>query len=191
MTSSYYEKIGDRVENIDDEIPFDIPKSWRWCRLSNVSEVTMGSSPSGKSICDNPSFPELHQGKIYFSDYIISYSGQHTKEITKMTAPGAILLCVRAPVGEVNLTDRPICIGRGLAAIKTLDMISEQFFFYWIQAFKSTLVSKATGTTFVAVTTDVVKNLLIPVPPLKEQMHILTQIRSACSELDKVEKSLS
>ena len=123
--------------------------------------------------------------------YIISYSGQHTKEITKMTAPGAILLCVRAPVGEVNLTDRPICIGRGLAAIKTLDMISEQFFFYWIQAFKSTLVSKATGTTFVAVTTDVVKNLLIPVPPLKEQMHILTQIRSACSELDKVEKSLS
>ena len=162
-----------------------------WCRLSTVSDVIMGSSPSGESICDNPSFPEFHQGKIYFSDHIITYSGQHTKEITKMAVPGSVLLCVRAPVGEVNLTDRPICVGRGLAAVKALDMISELFFFFWLQAFKSTLVSKATGTTFVAITTDVVKELMIPVPPLKEQTRILTQICSAFIELGKVEKSLS
>ena len=151
----------------------------------------MGSSPSGESICDDPSFPEFHQGKIYFSDNIITYSGQHTKEITKIAVPDSVLLCVRAPVGEVNLTNRPICIGRGLAAVKAFDMISESFFFYWLQAFKSTLVSKATGTTFVAVTTDVVKGLMIPMPPLEEQTRILTQIRSAFVELDKMEKSLT
>lgn len=189
--NSYYEKIGNETHCIDEELPFEIPKSWMWCRLSSASDVIMGSSPSGESICDDPSFPEFHQGKIYFSDHIITYSGQHTKEITKIAVPNSVLLCVRAPVGEVNLTNRPICIGRGLAAVKAFGMISELFFFYWLQAFKSTLVSKATGTTFVAVTADVVKGLMIPMPPLEEQTHILTQIRSAFVELDKIEKSLS
>ena len=43
---SYYEKIGDKVSCIDDEIPFDIPENWTWCRLSHISEIIMGSSPS-------------------------------------------------------------------------------------------------------------------------------------------------
>lgn len=93
-----------------------------------------------------------------------------------MASPNSVLLCVRAPVGKVNLTDRPICIGRGLASIKAIDSISEHFLFYWLQAFKPVLVSQATGTTFIAVTTDVVKKLMIPVPPLKEQIRILNQI---------------
>ena len=188
--NSYYEKIGSEVRCIDEEIPFEIPEIWKWCRLCSLSDVIMGSSPSGENICDDQDFPEFHQGKIYFSDCVISYSGQHTKEITKMAEPGAALLCVRAPVGEVNLTDRSICIGRGLAAVKAFDDISEHFLFYWLQAFKPVLLSKATGTTFVAITTDVVKGLLIPVPPLQEQRRILTQIQSACDKLDKVEKNL-
>ena len=191
MTISYYEKIGNEIRCIEEEIPFEIPKSWRWCRLCSLSDIVMGSSPSGESICDDQDFAEFHQGKSYFSDCMISYSGQHTKEITKMAEPGAVLLCVRAPVGEVNLTNRSICIGRGLAAVKAFDHISEHFLFYWLQAFKGVLISKATGTTFVAVTTDVVKGLLIPVPPLQEQRRILTRIKSACAELDKVEKSLN
>lgn len=107
-----------------------------------------------------------------------------------MTEPNSILLCVRAPVGEVNLTNRPICIGRGLAAVKGFARISELFFFYWLQAFKSTLISKATGTTFVAVTANVVKGLLIPIPPLEEQNRIQTQISSTFLELDKVEGNI-
>lgn len=191
MYCSYYEKIATEIHCINKEIPFEIPESWRWCRLSNVSDIVMGASPNSKNICDDQIFPEFHQGKIYFSDYVISYSGQHTKELTKMAAPNSLLLCVRAPVGEVNLTDRAVCIGRGLAAIKVLDMISEHFFFYWLQAFKPTLVSKATGTTFIAVTTDVVKKLLIPIPPRHEQIHILTQIQLTYNELVNIEKSLS
>ena len=189
--NSYYEKIGSEVRCIDEEILFEIPESWRWCRLCSLSDIIMGSSPSGESICDDQDFPEFHQGKSYFSDCMISYSGQHTKEITKMAEPGAVLLCVRAPVGEVNLTNRSICIGRGLAAIKAFDNILEHFLFYWLQAFKPVLVSKATGTTFVAITTDVVKGLLIPVPSLHEQRRILSRIQSAYAELDKIEKSLN
>ena len=188
---SYYEKIGDKVSCIDDEIPFDIPENWTWCRLSHISEIIMGSSPSSTDICDDEQYIEFHQGKIYFSDRKISCSGQYTKSITKIAPPNSVLLCVRAPVGEVNITDRNICIGRGLASLIPYKEISEIFLFYWLQAFKSRLVEKATGTTFIAVTTDVVKNLIIPLPPYNLQISIIKTIEEVISQLSQLEKSLT
>ena len=188
--NSYYEKIGNEVHCIDEDIPFKIPHNWIWCRMSSISDIIMGTSPKGTSICENPQYTEFHQGKIYFSDMLIKNSGQYTRELTKIAKPNSILLCVRAPVGEVNLTDRKICIGRGLASISPLGAVSKYFMLYWIKAFRETLIKKATGTTFVAVTTDVVKGLLLPIPPLAEQYRITNKIQSLVENLIYIEKSL-
>ena len=189
--NSYYEKIGDEVRCIDEEIPFEVPHNWIWCRMSSISDIIMGTSPKGTSICEDPQYTEFHQGKIFFSDMVIKNSDQYTRELTKIAKPNSILLCVRAPVGEVNLTDREICIGRGLASISPSDAISEYFMLYWIKAFKETLIEKATGTTFVAVTTDVVKELLLPIPPVAEQYRITNKIQCILKNLTYIEKSLS
>ena len=188
--NSYYEKIGNEVHCIDEDIPFKIPHNWIWCRMSSISDIIMGTSPKGTSICENPQYTEFHQGKIHFSDMLIKNSGQYTRELTKIAKPNSILLCVRAPVGEVNLTDRKICIGRGLASISPLGAVSKYFMLYWIKAFRETLIKKATGTTFVAVTTDVVKGLLLPIPPLAEQYRITNKIQSLVENLIYIEKSL-
>ena len=188
--NSYYEKIGNEVHCIDEDIPFKIPHNWIWCRMSSISDIIMGTSPKGTSICENPQYTEFHQGKIYFSDMLIKNSGQYTRELTKIAKPNSILLCVRAPVGEVNLTDRKLCIGRGLASISPLGAVSKYFMLYWIKAFRETLIKKATGTTFVAVTTDVVKGLLLPIPPLAEQYRITNKIQSLVENLIYIEKSL-
>ena len=188
--NSYYEKIGNEVHCIDEDTPFKIPHNWIWCRMSSISDIIMGTSPKGTSICENPQYTEFHQGKIYFSDMLIKNSGQYTRELTKIAKPNSILLCVRAPVGEVNLTDRKLCIGRGLASISPLGAVSKYFMLYWIKAFRETLIKKATGTTFVAVTTDVVKGLLLPIPPLAEQYRITNKIQSLVENLIYIEKSL-
>lgn len=170
---SYYEKIDNEVRCIDAKIPFEVPENWNWCRLSHIAEITIGSSPNGIDICNDDQYTEFHQGKICFTNRIISSSGQYTKTVTKIAASNSVLLCVRAPVGEVNITDRNICIGRGLASLKPYKGISEILLFYWLQAFKSELIKKATGTTFVAVTTDVIKDLIIPLPPYSSQISII------------------
>lgn len=188
---SYYEKIGNEVRCIDEEIPFEVPHNWIWCRMSSISDIIMGTSPKGTSICEDPQYTEFHQGKIFFSDMVIKNSAQYTRELTKIAKPNSILLCVRAPVGDVNLTDREICIGRGLASISPFDAISEYFMLYWIKAFKETLIEKATGTTFVAVTTDVVKELLLPIPPVAEKYRITNKIQCILKNLTYIEKSLS
>ena len=179
------------MRSIDDELPFEVPENWSWCRLSHIAEITMGSSPNSADICNDSKYLEFHQGKICFTDKVISNSGQYTKAITKTAVPNSVLLCVRAPVGEVNITDRSICIGRGLASLKPYKSTSELFLYYWLQALKNELVLKATGTTFVSVTTDVVKDLMIPFPPLNLQNLIIATIEKSMNQLSQIEKSLN
>ena len=95
-----------------------------------------------------------------------------------------ILLSVRAPVGATNLSPADVCIGRGLTAIRPKDNINLRFLLYYFRFFESQLQQKGTGTTFKAITQDIVKNLDIPVYPLPEQERIVARIEELFSQLD-------
>ena len=64
------------------------------------------------------------------------------------------------------------------------------FLFYWLQAFKSELIKKATGTTFMAITIGVVRNLMIPLPPYNSQISNVKTIEDVMFQLFQIEKSL-
>ena len=185
--NSYYEKIGNHVTCIDDEIPFYIPDTWSWTRISTITDITMGSSPKSQDICNDNRYIEFHQGKIYFSKKKLMKSNQYTRKTTKLASKQSVLLCVRAPVGELNITDRDICIGRGLASIKSLGNINEEFIFYWLHPYKTYLVNQSTGSTFSAITSDAVRKILIPLPPLMEQKKILDKIQKVFALLENLE----
>ena len=189
--NSYYEKVGNEVTCIDGEVLFEIPQGWCYTRLSSISEIIMGSSPNGTSINRNGNGMEFHQGKICFTDKIIGHSISFTDKSVKLAKENSLLLCVRAPVGEVNITDRCVCIGRGLSAISPLSKMQTEFLFYWLQSFKKVLLQKATGSTFVAITADTVKNICIPLPPLEEQNRICKAIDKIFVVLDIIEQSLN
>ena len=106
-------------EITEDEIQFDIPESWKWVRLGDIYRITMGQSPDGESISESTYGLEFHQGKMFFGEDYLQKSNQVTDKPTKIAEPNSVLLCVRAPVGIVNITEREICIGRGLCAIST------------------------------------------------------------------------
>jgi type I restriction enzyme S subunit len=161
---------------MEDEIPFDIPDNWIWARLVNIAKVEMGSSPKGEFIHKGGKGKEFHQGKIYFGKTNLLYSNLKTDKITRCAHSGDILLCVRAPIGEINFTDRDICIGRGLSAISGYSNVSQKYLFYCLKAFKQDLILKGTGSTFKAITANVVKDQLIPLPPLAEQHRIVKKL---------------
>ena len=131
----------------------NVPKGWAFARLYDVADIIMGQSPSGNTVSENLSGMEFHQGKIYFTDRYLSHSGQYTAETNKIAPKDSVLLCVRAPVGIVNITDREITIGRGLCAVSPLGDISVEFIFHWLTALQNKFIEQATGTTFIAITT--------------------------------------
>lgn len=131
----------------------------------------MGQSPSGEYISHNGEY-EFHQGKTHFGDKTLLQSQIFTSYPTKLAQPHSLVMCVRAPVGDINITNREICIGRGLCSLRPLNEISPDFAYYWATYFKNTFVNKATGTTFLAISSEAIRNEYIPIPPLNEQRRI-------------------
>ena len=160
------------MRSLADEVPFDIPDSWEWVRLGSAFAIEMGQSPAGNTVSGNCNGTEFHQGKVFFGEKYIKASDQYTSSPTKFAPENSVLLCVRAPVGKVNITDRQLCIGRGLCAIIPLAGMPLLFAYYLLAAYENIFVKQATGTTFVAITAETVKYQLVPVPPLAEQQRI-------------------
>ena len=174
----YYEKIGNNEPIcIDDEIPFEIPNSWIWSRLNSFTNIVMGQSPKGESVIESTNEGmEFHQGKIFFGDKFLEKSNKTTLKPSKISPPNSILLCVRAPVGKINLCDREICVGRGLASLKPYINESLNYLYYALLNYEKEFTKKSTGSTFKAITKTIVENELIPIPPLKEQERIVKKI---------------
>lgn len=172
-----------------DEIPFDIPESWKHVKLGEVFCFEMGQSPDGNTVSETGDGIEFHQGKVYFGKMELQLSPQKTTSPTKYAQPNSALLCVRAPVGKVNITKRKVCIGRGLCAVKPICGISVEFVYYWLATLENTFIKKATGTTFVAITGEVIKNQVIPLPPLTEQKRIVAKIEELLPLIDRYEKA--
>ena len=191
--NGHYEQIDKCTIESTGDILFSIPNSWTWSRLSEVVKIIMGQSPDGDDVYDtekeNNAY-EFHQGKICFTEKYISPSGKWCKNPPRIANIGSLLVCVRAPIGDVNITQRQIGIGRGLAAIAGYVEIKTDFLYYWILAHKKNLIDKGTGSTFKAITSNVIKDLIIPLPPLAEQQRIVAKIEHLFATLKTIEESL-
>ncbi|UQF71799.1 restriction endonuclease subunit S [Vagococcus lutrae] len=165
----------------EEEKPFDIPESWEWVRISEVTYITMGQAPKGDKVNEIAEGIEFHQGKSFFCEKYIGKSEKYTTEINKIVGPDTVVMSVRAPVGNVNLTNREIYIGRGLADIKPSIGVDLHYLYYLLITKKSYLDSKSTGSTFKAITGDVLKSMVIPIPPLEEQKRIVAAIEEGLS----------
>lgn len=187
--SELLKRINQKVEiTCDNGHDRKCPNGWIHCRLCDVLKITMGQSPKGDSI-NKDSGIEFHQGKLYFSDKYLQSSNIFTTEETKIAEANSLLLCVRAPVGIVNITKNKICIGRGLCSLKPLKG-NINFYFYLLQTLQKSFENQATGTTFKAISCDVVKNEVIRLPPIAEQQRIVDKIEELFSVLDNIQNAL-
>ena len=142
--------------------------AWEQRKLSDITEIVMGQSPSSKNYTDNPNDNILVQGNADLKDGKV-VPRLWTKEITKTIDKDGIILTVRAPVGDVARTDYKVVLGRGVAGIKGNDYIYQflqklQNNRYW--------VSLSSGSTFESINSNDIKDLIIDIPSVEEQTKI-------------------
>ena len=126
-------RINPSFKSCDNSHYEKLPNGWCVCLLKDVFEIIMGQSPDGDSInCENG--VEFHQGKICFTNEYLLPSGVYTSKPTKIAEANSLLLCVRAPVGILNITKRKICIGRGLCSLKPKYEIDNKYWFYILES---------------------------------------------------------
>ncbi|MCR4575028.1 MAG: restriction endonuclease subunit S [Lentisphaeria bacterium] len=151
--------------------------------LADVCKIIAGQSPDSQSYNTNGDGIPFFQGKADFGTLypkITTYCSQPLRIAEK----DDILLSIRAPVGPTNLAPCKVCIGRGLSAIRPCSKLNIKFVLYFFKYFESQLAQMGTGTTFKAITQDIIKKIQIPVPKLTEQERIIAKIEELFSELD-------
>lgn len=152
-------------------------------KLKDCCTIIAGQSPESKYYNSNGDGLPFFQGKADFGELYPSIR-VYCSQPTKIAEKDDILLSVRAPVGPTNLAPCKVCIGRGLTAIRPSEVLLTRYVLLFFRYFEAQLASKGTGTTFKAITQDVVKNLEIPIPPLPEQERIVSRIEELFSQLD-------
>jgi type I restriction enzyme S subunit len=140
-----------------------IPEGWKDKQLSQIANITMGTSPTGDSLNDIGEGVEFFQGSTDFG-WQFPTVRQYTTQPVRMAKRGDILLSVRAPVGDLNVAHIDCCIGRGLAALNSKDGF-EGFLFYVMQYFKTIFDRRnSEGTTFGSITKDDLHSLPLAYP---------------------------
>ena len=184
--NSHYEKRGSEEVCIDEEIPFEIPENWAWARLSSASiSIADGDHQPPPQVQDGIPFLVISN----VSDGIVDFSNtryvpkKYFDSLAEIRIPqcGDLLFTVTGSYGIVIpvQTERKFCFQRHIALIK-LGCLSSEFMRLWLS---SPLVYEqcrraATGTAQKTVGLASLKGLLIPIPPLNEQVRILQKLNT-------------
>ncbi|WP_304667694.1 restriction endonuclease subunit S [Neisseria polysaccharea] len=161
-----------------------LPKGWKKTTLGEISIVKMGQSPNGKSYNKEKEGYLLIGGASDLGD-IYPSPKQYTNEATKLSKANDIIICIRATIGRLNLSDKVYCLGRGVAGIEVNANVEAKFIWYSLMNSETYLLKNSTGTTFQQVSSHTLKKLPIVYPTSKEtQQAIVNKIESLFAEID-------
>ena len=162
------------------------PKGWEWTRLNLFTNIIMGQSPASSTYNKNEDGLPFFQGSADFTDLHPNIKVWCTLP-KKVVEKDYILFSVRAPVGDINISSCLSSIGRGLAGIRGFGGISNKFLYFLLKNSVELIKLHGRGTTFDAIRSEELKNILIVLAPLKEQEEIVKQIEKHFSIIDKLE----
>jgi type I restriction enzyme, S subunit len=143
----------------------------RTAKLGEVAEVQMGQAPAGTSYNDSEQGFPLIAGAGDLGPRLPRPS-RHTTSPTKVCAPGDIILCVRATIGDINIADREYCLGRGVAGLRAKRGIERSYLGHALKHVTPALVAQGRGSTFLQVGRAAVEGVEIPLPPIEQQRKI-------------------
>ena len=170
---------------IEDNPEEELPKSWEWATLNDISTIILGQSPPSSTYNFERVGLPFFQGKAEFGK-IYPTADRWCSKPKKIADKDDVLISVRAPVGPTNLASEKCCIGRGLAAIRAKKIILSKYIFYYFRSIENDWGRKSTGTTFKAITGNILKNSIIPLAPIEEQSRIVNKIETNLSLIDKL-----
>ena len=163
-------------------------EGWEERKLAEVCEVISGQSPEAKYYNTDGQGTPFYQGKKEFSFKYIGEPTMWTTAETKIATKGDLLMSVRAPVGDVNFATQRLCIGRGLAAIRTKEEIDKEYLFYYLVGKKSCIKGKE-GVGFASINRKEIMDIGIQYPEdLSAQHSIVSHLDSLSSTIRKLEE---
>ena len=167
--NKYYEQIGKKCVDITEELPFDLPNNWTWCRLGNLISITSGENLTSK---------QMHNGKIpvYGGNGITGY---HSK--ANIFEKTIVIGRVGYYCGSIHLTPCQAWVTDNAFITQYSKLLNRDFLIYLLTALNLGKCCNATAQPVVS--GKKIYPLLIALPPFKEQKRIVAQIEKLFEQL--------
>jgi type I restriction-modification system DNA methylase subunit len=167
-----------------------IQTKWELVKLCEIAEIIAGQSPKSANYNEMGNGMPFYQGKKDFGDSYLETPTVWTTKITKESLKNDILMSVRAPVGDVNINPfDKVCIGRGLAAIRSNNKSIQKYLFEFIDQNKY-LFKGNQGTTFESISTNDLREIKISLPPLEVQQQIVDECEAIDQSIIKAKEAI-
>ena len=167
--NSYYEKIlaTGEVKCIDEEIPFEIPQGWEWCRLKHICSMQAGKNISASRIFSDKT--ELHPYRCVGGNGLRGYTGEFNTQghYSIVGRQGALCGCINIEKGKFYATEHAV-------VVDTYEILSPLFMYYFLMALNLNKYATATAQPGLAVSN--VLEVMCPLPPLNEGERIIKKL---------------
>ena len=188
--NKYYEQIGKKCLDITEQIPFEIPSNWEWCRVRNVSNSYIGLTYKPTDIDKKGTIVlrscNIRNGKLVLDD-IVRVSSSISEKL--LIEENDIIICARNGskrlIGKSALIrnlPEPMTFGAFMAICKT-PIYEYMFAYLQSNLFFGQLRDVSNTTTINQLTQNKFNDFLIPLPPVKEQERIAFKISQLFQEL--------
>ena len=175
---------------IDDEIPFDVPESWKWVKVGNVGSWSSGATPSRT----NPAYyggsiPWLKTGDLNdgFIQEVPEYITDLALEKTslRLNPIGSVLMAMYgATIGKLGILEIPVTTNQACCACIPYAGMNNKYLFYYLMSMRQSYIGMAEGGAQPNISKEKIVNSLIPLPPAEEQRRIVAKIEELLPYVD-------
>lgn len=179
----------------EEEIPFDIPESWKWVRLGDVINFTMGKTPPRSELqWWKPEIPWVSISDMEEDGFVLKTKEGISKEAldekfnNNISPKGTLIMSFKLTVGRVSILEIDAVHNEAIISIYPFIDSDDIFKFYlfkilpFITKFgetKNAIKGKTLNSTSI-------KNLIIPLPPLQEQKRIVEKLEKLLPLCDRL-----
>lgn len=143
---------------------------WREVKLGDIAIVTMGQSPKSEFYNSVGEGLPFLQGNRTFGLKYPTFD-TYTTNPTKIAEAGDIIMSVRAPVGDLNITPEKMCLGRGVCSLRMKNG-NQTFLYYLMKYNNASLLNRESGTVFGSVNKNDIESLMVNIPDTEVQRKI-------------------
>ena len=194
--NSHYEKFlaTGEVKCIDDEIPFEIPEGWEWCRLGNIFSHCTGKALNATNR-KGKLYSYITTSNLYWDRFELSSLKEMyftEDELGKCTATkGDLLVCEGGDIGRSAIWnyDYDIRIQNHIHKLRAYLPVCTRFFYYIMHLYKGIDYMGGKGIGIQGLSSGALHNILIPTPPIDEQERIVSKIEAVMPIATKYEKT--
>lgn len=181
----------------EEEKPFELPEGWEWVTLATIGEIVGGGTPKS----DNPQYWAKNGIKWLTPADLYGLKGKYISSGARDISPtglsnssarlmpkGSVLFSSRAPIGYVAIADAELSTNQGFKSCVPYIKDSAEYIYYFLMASAKKIDAEASGTTFKEVSGAIVSKILFPLPPLSEQLKIVSRANELMSLCDQLEQ---